>query len=154
MLVDPDTISFELERYELVDDKRLEVGGRWYGVRGRRFVRPTLTVLANGESYRLLAVLDHKPWAASEGKPWIAAFPLEQDPADLADAELAVAHDIAVPLPPRVVARSGERVPEKTTAQSPKTKPPRSTRLAAVDGRGDRAVAARRSSRSPPDPGI
>src|SRR4029453_3475135 len=33
-------VSFEVERFEWVDGDRLEVTGRWYGLRGPRFVRP------------------------------------------------------------------------------------------------------------------
>src|SRR5438067_1435075 len=36
-------VTFELDRLEL-DGARLIVGGRWRGVRGLRFVRPTLVV--------------------------------------------------------------------------------------------------------------
>jgi hypothetical protein len=61
-----------------------------------RFMRPTLTI---GER-RVLAVLDHKPWAPDESELWIAEFPWEGDAADvdLELAELAVAPSVAVPL--------------------------------------------------------
>ena len=73
-------VTFEVERFEWVGD-RLEVTGRWYGLRGHRFVRPVLVVQAAGdEQRRLLALLDHKPWAAEDGDEWIAAFPWEGDP--------------------------------------------------------------------------
>ena len=32
---------FELERFEWTADERIEVEGRWLGVRGRRFMRPS-----------------------------------------------------------------------------------------------------------------
>jgi hypothetical protein len=93
-------VSFELERFELAGDERIEISGRWFGVRGRRFVRPSLTVSADGQTRRSLAVLEHKPWAPSEGETWIAAFPWEADAAaEVVDAELAVAPGIAVSLP-------------------------------------------------------
>jgi hypothetical protein len=92
--------SFEVERFELGRDACLEVHGRWFGVRGRRFMRPTLTALADGREQRLLAVLDHKPWIAEEGEAWLAAFPWSTDPAALLQAELTVAPDVTVPLPP------------------------------------------------------
>ena len=67
---DTDQILFELESLELTAVDRLEVSGRWYGVRGRRFVRPTLTLLGGGTEprHRSLADLDHKPWSAEDGE--------------------------------------------------------------------------------------
>jgi hypothetical protein len=91
---------FEVERFELAGDARIEVRGRWSGVRGRRFMRPTLTGVAGGREQRILAVLDDKPWIAEEGEIWRAAFPCSTDPAALRDAELTVAPDVTVPLAP------------------------------------------------------
>jgi hypothetical protein len=96
-------VTFEVERFEWVDGDRLEVTGRWYGLRGHRFVRPVLVVVARDERRRMLAVLDHKPWAADDGEEWTAAFPWEGEPVELTSAELAVAPSLAVDLPaPRV----------------------------------------------------
>jgi hypothetical protein len=96
-------VSFEVERFEWVDGARLEVTGRWYGLRGHRFVRPVLVVQAGHEQRRMLAVLEHKPWAADDGEEWIAAFPWEGEPVELTSVELAVAPSLAVDLPvPRV----------------------------------------------------
>jgi hypothetical protein len=92
--------SFEVERFELAGEACIEVRGRWSGVRGRRFMRPTLTARAGGREQRILAVLDHKPWIAEEGEIWLAAFPCTTDPASLRDAELTVAPDVTVPLAP------------------------------------------------------
>src|SRR5918999_1342196 len=39
----PPGVSFEVERFAWADG-RLEVTGRWYGIRGRRFLRPSLAV--------------------------------------------------------------------------------------------------------------
>ena len=102
-------VTFEVERFEWVDGDRLEVTGRWYGLRGHRFVRPVLVVQgADDEQRRLLAVLDHKPWAAEDGDEWIAAFPWEGEPRELTSAELAVAPSLAVDLPvPRVPGQGG-----------------------------------------------
>jgi hypothetical protein len=102
-------VTFEVERFEWVDGDRLEVSGRWYGLRGHRFVRPVLVVQAADDQRRLLAVLDHKPWAAEDGDEWIAAFPWEGEPVELTSAELAVAPSLAVDLPvPRVPGRRGK----------------------------------------------
>lgn len=92
------TIYFELERLE-VSGARLELRGRWYGVRGRRFMRPTLTLRTAAGPSRLLADLDQKPWAAQDAELWLAVFPWELEGQDVSDLELSVAPDIAVGLP-------------------------------------------------------
>src|SRR4051794_5956538 len=73
-MMDLDQLAFEVERFEWQGDDRLEVSGRWYGVRGRRFMRPTLHVRAGGRRRRMIALLDHKPWAADSEDTWVAAF--------------------------------------------------------------------------------
>jgi hypothetical protein len=96
--VTADGIFFELERFELGHDDQIRLAGRWFGVRGRRFMRPTLTLDVDGENVRALADLEHKPWAAEDGEPWEAAFHL-REAAELLEAELSVAPDITVKLP-------------------------------------------------------
>jgi hypothetical protein len=90
--------GFALTRFEAVDGARVEVEGTWSGVRGVRFVRPALVVHANGAERTLLAVLEHKPWPAEEGRLWLAAFPWDGGELDAAQTELAVAPSIVVPL--------------------------------------------------------
>src|SRR6185437_13697571 len=85
-------VVFELERFELSGEDRLELSGRWFG-------RPTLTLVADGENYRALADLVHKPWAAEDGEPWEAAFVCGLGGAEVVDAELTVTPDITVSLP-------------------------------------------------------
>ena len=97
--VAPEQTGFELDRFQWSGDDRLEVEGRWFGVRGRRFVRPVLTLRVAGGRRRLLAVLEHKPWAADEGAAWIAAFPWEGSHEAVGDAELEVGA-LTVDLPP------------------------------------------------------
>jgi hypothetical protein len=92
-----DEITFELERFELVDGQ-LEVTGRWFGVRGRRFVRPTLTPLSGRDLSRVLADLEHKPWAPEDGGEWLAAFPWARNGVSV-KFELSVAPDIVIRLP-------------------------------------------------------
>jgi hypothetical protein len=92
-----DQIVFELERYEY-SDGRLRLSGRWYGVRGRRFVRPTLTLDLQTGRVRALADLDDKPWPAEAGEPWIASFPWSGE-GRVEASELSVAPDIAIQLP-------------------------------------------------------
>ena len=102
-------VAFEVERVGWPSPDRLEVVGRWFGVRGRRFIRPTLYVEADGQPRRLLAVLDHKPWTVEDGQEWIAAFAWEGDPVDVAGSELTVGPGIAVELAPPGERRPGGR---------------------------------------------
>ena len=114
-------VTFEVERFEWVADDRLEVVGRWFGLRGHRFLRPTLDVQAGGARRRMLALLEHKPWAAEEGEEWVAAFTWAGQRAKLDDAELTVSPDLAVQLPlpdagePAVesMAAAAERLPAR-----------------------------------------
>ncbi len=90
---------FQLERLEVNAEGELEVAGRWFGIRGRRFMRPALTMtLADGAELRALAELEHKPWAAEDGEPWIASFRTDRDPGDAVTTDLSVAPDIVVTL--------------------------------------------------------
>ena len=91
-------VAFQLDRFEQTGDDRLEIAGRWYGVRGLRFVRPSLTVQTKDGERNLLALLEHKPWAVEEGESWIAAFPWEGESPDPGMTELAVAPSVVVAL--------------------------------------------------------
>lgn len=113
----PPGVAFEVERVEWPSPDRLEVVGRWFGVRGRRFIRPTLDVEVDGEQRRMLAVLDHKPWAVEDGQDWIAAFRWEGEPVDLAGSELTVGPNIAVEL----LAPGEKRQTEKRVARRPRS---------------------------------
>lgn len=89
-------MGFALESADVVDG-RVVLTGRWSGVRGMRFVRPTL-VLRDRE---VLATLEHKPWAVLPDAAWVAAFPWPAgERLDLTTAQLAVAPNITVPLDP------------------------------------------------------
>src|SRR5436309_8604741 len=89
-------LSFELDGFGWTGEERLEVTGRWFGVRGRRFVRPTLTLRAAGRRRRMIALLEHKPWAADDEAAWIAAFTWRGPPEDIAGARLEVAPDVVL----------------------------------------------------------
>ena len=91
-------VAFEVESIEWPSPDRVEISGRWFGVRGRRFVRPTLELEVDGEHRRMLAVLDHKPWEAEDGEVWVAAFDWDGEQADLAGGELSVGPDVSVEL--------------------------------------------------------
>jgi hypothetical protein len=84
--------DFAVDRIEAADG-RLVVSGRWSGVRGMRFMRPTL-VLGDRQ---ILAVLEHKPWAP-DADPWVAAFPWDGEAVDRDAMELSVAPSVMVAL--------------------------------------------------------
>ncbi len=103
-------VSFELERFEWTADDRLEVVGRWNGVRGRRIARPALTVEAGGRRQRLTGT------QVSE-EPWSASFAWSGD--DIAGAELEIGRTLVVELPPprRRRRRSGASAESDLRAQ-------------------------------------
>jgi len=104
------SVSFEVERFEPGGGDQLVLSGRWFGLRGRRFVRPTLTLGSGDNAQRALADLEHKPWAAADGELWEAAFPIERLAGDPGRIELTVAPDITVALPPPGAAAREQRI--------------------------------------------
>ena len=92
-------VDFELERFERTAEDRLEISGRWYGLRGRRFVRPVLNLNTGGKRRRAIALLEHKPWAADDGKTWLAAFRWPDGAGAIEGAELEVGPGLIVELP-------------------------------------------------------
>ena len=93
-------VDFELERFERTREDRIEISGRWYGLRGRRFVRPVLKVqLGGGARRRAIALLEHKPWAADDGQTWVAAFAWPKGIDAIEGAELEVGPGLIVDLP-------------------------------------------------------
>jgi len=107
--------AFVVERFAVAGD-RVEVAGHWRDVRGRRFVRPVLWLHRGDSRQRLVAVLDHKPWAAGDGEPWVAAFKWPGGDLAADRAELEVGRELVVDLP-----RPGERAPKRRPA---KPRPP------------------------------
>src|SRR4051795_13216655 len=121
-------VAFDVERFEWTAVDRLEVAGRWSGVRGRRFMRPSLSVAANRGRRRLIALLEHKPWAADDGDRWGAASPGAGERGDVGPAVLEVGTGLAVQLPaprePRHVREAGAKLadappPEPATPAGP-----------------------------------
>jgi hypothetical protein len=125
-------VVFELDRFAITGDDLCLVEGCWFGVRGRRFIRPSLTVTVDGSETRLLADLADKPWAAEDGEPWRATFPVATDIGDIELAELTVAPDITIVL--------GE-TPSASDSRKPK---PSTRRTQRSRTRGTRDVAERR----------
>jgi hypothetical protein len=93
-------VDFELERFERTREDRIEIAGRWYGLRGRRFVRPVLNLqMGGGSRRRAIALLEHKPWAADDGETWVAAFAWPPGAGEVEGAELEVGPGLVVDLP-------------------------------------------------------
>src|SRR5215211_4435552 len=92
-------VDFELERFERTAEDRIEISGRWFGLRGRRFVRPVLNLNAGGSRRRAIALLEHKPWAADDGQSWLAAFRWPEGAGEVSGAELEVGPGLVVELP-------------------------------------------------------
>lgn len=90
---EPAVATFAVDRLD-VDGDRVVVEGRWSGVRGMRFLRPTLVV----DGRQILATLEHKPWAPERKGPWIAAFPWSGAADGLDRAWLEVAPSVTVPI--------------------------------------------------------
>jgi hypothetical protein len=109
-------VAFEVDRVGWPSPDRVEVVGRWFGVRGRRFIRPTLYVDVDGEPRRILAVLDHKPWAVESGEEWVAAFAWQGEPVDITGSELTVAPGITV----EIGSSGGQRPRRRTFARPPR----------------------------------
>jgi hypothetical protein len=140
--------GFELERLA-VEDGRVRVAGWWYGVRGRRFSRPSLTAIGGGSRARALADLEHKPWSAEDDQRWLAEFVWEHPLGDVEAFELAVAPDLAVriPLPAALVpAKTGTDPPERSGEDIVE---PLDGRPA--DGMADRVGLVTSAHRSPAD---
>jgi hypothetical protein len=131
-------VAFEVERFEWTSPDRLELVGRWFGLRGQRFLRPTLDVEVDGERRRMLAVLEHKPWAPEEGQDWVAAFDWRGEPGNVDDAELTVSPEVAVQLPaPGGAVEHGE-LPVVTAGDR---RPARRPRSAVLEGELAAALA-------------
>jgi hypothetical protein len=108
----------EIERFEWATPERIELVGYWTGLRGRRFVRPTLVLKGEGEQTRLLALLEHKPWVAHDGEEWTAAFAWEGEVVKFEGAELNVGSGIDLDLPaPRMRPGKPRRFRQRVVAR-------------------------------------
>src|SRR5690242_578803 len=90
-------VGFELERFEW-SGERLEVVGRWSGLRGRRLSRPVLVLDAGGRRVRLNALPGGQLRAGSD-EPWRATFAWDADGEDVRGAELEIGRSLIVELP-------------------------------------------------------
>jgi hypothetical protein len=121
--IDPLTdLAFELERFDWTDD-RLEVVGRWFGVRGHRFIRPTLHLKLGDRRQRLIALLDDKPWAADGEGAWTAAFAWTGEHDGVTAARLEVAPDVILDLPSPGHDAAGASLTPRPRPRRPKAAP-------------------------------
>jgi hypothetical protein len=156
-------VTFEVERLEREGDQ-LVVSGHWSGLRGVRFVRPTLVV---GDR-QVLATLEHKPWAPRADRAWTAAFPWKGRTPDASQLALAVAPSVTVSLAPPgeelepTLVLVPDRAPDDETPPAPEPPAPprkrRSAARAAADAEPDAAAppskrrsAARAAADAEPD---
>lgn len=94
-------VGFALERFGWTSADRLELAGRWHGLRGRRLARPVLVLHGDGQRRRLVAILDEDVAAGpSEDGEWAVAFPWTGDSFRVERAELDVGRNLVVELPP------------------------------------------------------
>src|SRR4051794_21825275 len=136
--------TFEVERFAWTAPDRLELEGRWTGVRGVRFVRPTLVLVAGEVHRRSLALLEHKPWPAEDGVLWLAAFPWDGEPLDADAGELSVAPGIVVPVrPPDLPAGARKRASDRAAAEAAQPSRPRGA--AVEQGLVQRAAATEKA---------
>jgi hypothetical protein len=125
--------GFELERI-FAEDGRVRISGWWHGVRGRRFIRPSLSAIGARPRARALAELEHKPWSPEGGQPWVAEFVWEHSLHDVEAFELAVAPDLAVRIPvPGASRRARKRPARPAPAANETVQPPQDRSVRATD---------------------
>lgn len=135
-----DVPRLHVDRFDWAAPDRIELAGHWTGVRGVRFVRPTLVLVAGETSRRALARLEDKPWQAGGDGSWTVAFAWEGDRLDAEAAELSVAPGIVVTLPAPGAGAAG--------AAGPGRSGPGILARAAVAERAARDLAGEREARA------
>jgi hypothetical protein len=105
-------LSFQLERFEWVASDRLELAGRWAGLRGRRIAPPVLAFDADGERHRLRAM----PGGQLDER-WRATFAWDGGPVEIERAELEVGRSLVVDLPRPRRRKSADRPAEPLEEQ-------------------------------------
>lgn len=100
-------LTFQLERFEWVASDRLELAGRWDGLRGRRIAPPVLAFEADGRRHRLRAM----PGGQLDER-WRATFAWDGPSVDIERAELEVGRLLVVDLPAPRRRKSADRPAE------------------------------------------
>jgi hypothetical protein len=116
-------LTFQLERFEWIASDRLELAGRWNGLRGRRIAPPVLAFEADGRRHRLRAM----PGGQLDER-WRATFAWDGPAIDIERAELEVGRSLVVDLP---------RPRRRSSADRPAE--PLEERLAAAEAEADAA---------------
>jgi hypothetical protein len=116
-------LTFQLERFEWIASDRLELAGRWNGLRGRRIAPPVLAFEADGRRHRLRAM----PGGQLDER-WRATFAWDGPAIDIERAELEVGRSLVVDLP---------RPRRRSSADRPSE--PLEERLAAAEADADAA---------------
>src|SRR3954468_18334950 len=132
-MIDLDQLAFKVDHFDWHGDDRIEVRGRWFGVHGRRFMRPTLHVRVRGRRRRMLALLDHKPWSPDDEGTWIAAFAWRGDHDGVTSARLEVAPDIVLDLPAPGAAQPGTTINPRPRPRPEPRRPPTAPKNAAAE---------------------
>ena len=91
--------TFELERFEWGAPDRLELSGRFIGLRGVSADVPMLVVVGDDRVHRLPAVPGSVAGPPEEGRRWQAAFAWHGPPVAFDVAELQLGSDLVVELP-------------------------------------------------------
>jgi hypothetical protein len=91
--------AFVLDRLGLRSADRLEVTGRWSGVRGQDLSRPTLVLVRDGRPERLAALPQTLRARGAERDPWRATFPWRGGDLDYVSAQLEFGSGLVVELP-------------------------------------------------------
>jgi hypothetical protein len=138
-------VTFEVERLER-DGDEIVVSGHWSGLRGVRFVRPTLVV---GDR-EVLATLEHKPWTPRADRAWTAAFPWKGRTPDASQLALAVAPSVTVPLvaPGKEPEPTLVLVPGETAADEPPPPAPKPAKRRPAK-RASKAAASAQAKQAP-----
>jgi hypothetical protein len=91
------TETFELKRFVWATPDRLEIEGRFAGLRVEAIDRPVLVLRGDEQTHRLPAINDEAP--SADGGDWRAAFAWLEAPTAFGTAELELGEDLVVELP-------------------------------------------------------
>jgi hypothetical protein len=94
-----DGAVFELERFTWGAPDRLDVAGRFGGLRAAPREAPVLVVRAGDRTHRLPALPEKLSGPPENGQPWRAAFAWQEAPVHFDYAELELGESIVVSLP-------------------------------------------------------
>jgi hypothetical protein len=97
--------AFHLERFAWGGPDRLELAGRFVGLREAPGDAPVLVVRGPEREHRLPAVPETWPGPPTDGEPWEVAFAWQEAPEPFSTAQLELGADFVVALPEPVAKR-------------------------------------------------